>query len=525
MLAEEARRDHARAVVHEALAEELARGGVDDGVAGRSRPPTRAMPPRPSARESPPTAGGTAARAPRARAEDVVRELAPDELVREGAPGLRVIRRGPSSSRCQADRAERRAELEVLRDAARAGDAHRVAALVVLRGGALQESRDARPRRAPRRRRRPARYESCRSTRASAACRGASSRPPGCGGSGGSVFGAGRGAPMVTAFTNARENGVKTAEGRPRSGEHLTGRGEGLSLEELETRAALLRERLRDTTVALDAERLAPAMRDDARRRERARELGNDVDALAVRERAAATRVPRSRSRAPRATRRGTAFDWASPARARARRSTGRPRRAARPRRANGIERAARDPRAADPCRETKRAYASGASPLLSNRRARHDPHGRAAGLRRRPRDVDPVREAVARRDARVDPRAHCAALRGLRRVLPVRAAAPPPEATQAQACARGGDGVRAARGERPATGAVRPARRAARAPREAHGRAARQPVRRRRDLPRRRRRPTTAIEAAIREAKHHVHVAYYIFEPGRGRRALPRRR
>ena len=101
VLGEEARRDHARAVVHEALGEQLARRGVDDGVAGRSRHPRVPRRSRPRATGKPSHAGGTAARAPRASSEG-----------RRGRTRARRARsrryarpsgdpRGPSSSRAR----------------------------------------------------------------------------------------------------------------------------------------------------------------------------------------------------------------------------------------------------------------------------------------------------------------------------------------------------------------------------------------------------------------------------------------
>ena len=71
---------------------------------------------------------------------------------------------------------------------------------------------------------------------------------------------------------------------------------------------------------------------------------------------------------------------------------------------------------------------------------------------------------------------------------------------------------------------ARRPARRAARPPRDARGRAARRVVRRRSRSSTTRRAPTTPSSRRSRAAKHHVHVAYYIFDSGRCGARLARR-
>ena len=145
VLGEEARRDHPRAVVHEALAEQLAGSGVDDGIAGLADHPRLPQAPRRTAKESP-----TKRRPKRLREQlgpipqRAVGELAPDELVEEAARRRRFVEgtvdRGPHLSRGDG------AELEIRRQSTRAGEVHAIALLGVRRGGMPQEPPEPRPR-------------------------------------------------------------------------------------------------------------------------------------------------------------------------------------------------------------------------------------------------------------------------------------------------------------------------------------------------------------------------------------------
>ena len=263
VLGEEAGRDHPRAVVDEALAEELSRGGVDHRIAGLA-----ARPRLPVCIVAPPRETGEgAAERPLEEVgvvpERAVGELAPEELVAE-----RLVLDGvPHTAHRE------RAEPEVRRQPAGAGEVQAIAPLGVAGRALLEEAGE------PAERRRLAAGEDRRVRRDAERLAGRDGDDLGV-----DVAGERRQPARRRVRAADRRGGAESAsevgEHRVRragGGAQGAGREEGLALVEGEAIA----ERLPDPPVQLAGERLDPALRDDPVGAPGAGQRRHDLDAPA----------------------------------------------------------------------------------------------------------------------------------------------------------------------------------------------------------------------------------------------------